>query len=1020
MSSKKSRAARRARRNIFELQDLEVRRFLTLTTHSVDGSNTLQLIGTSSSESVTVNKPSTSLVVTDVTNGVTTTFTFSVGNSAGQVNKINIQMSGGNDTVLITSSVKNGTAGIPVTVAGNDGNDNITTGPGNDVLSGGNGNDTMDGGVGNDLMTGGANTDTTNYSNRTGALRITLESAANDGEVGIGEADNVQTEEVIGGAGNDTITGSSLQDFLGGGGGADSLTGGSGNDELIGSSGSDKMFGQNGDDYLHAQNNDQDTVNGGTNTDGTADFDAAEVDGIDVPGPTVKTPAPPPANPADLDTSYGQFQGKAASFTDWNGVGGSAVDAQGRVYFVGRKSAVDNDVLGQDMVVSRFDPNGNLDTGFGYNGETLIDFTAFNGTGYGYNDDDVASGITLDADGNIIVVGRTTPSFGNARFAIARLLPTGALDTSFNDGGLQTVAIDGFAGAGYGDSDAVDAAVQLDGKIVVAGNYSNVNGVDVAVARLLGDGRIDNSDNDPTGSFNGTGQNFRFRSFSNDYAKAVALQTFAGGVQRIVVANDISEDSDSGWNVGLTFFDANGSLSNVNDGTGSTDTDFGGAEHVHDVTVNSSNQIIVAGEVDGPFIGSAAPVQDGTVDGLLAVWSDPDSAPSFVDQPPLSGQFGTLSYNAVTTDSANRILVAGYEDGDFAVARYTPSLNLDTSFGGGIVQTDFFESDESALSIRELPDHSILVGGQRAFMEGGPALLAAKYIGQLQGAEAEITGIETFVNYDQNQQDPPPPPLDKWFPFMSDGAKLYARSQPDENGIARINLGDGNDNVQIYLVTAGDGKQNVAVNVNGLVLYYDVATTTRIVIHGNHGNDTMVAAANVPTQLVLDGAWDNDSLVGGAGNDVIQGGGGNDTCVGQGGNDAIDGGNLNDVILGGEGFDVLIGGIGSDKINGDGGEDILVAGATAWNENATALGALALEWGNTAHPNAQRINFIRNGGGLNGSFVLRTGTGATVFDDAAADSLTGGAARDWFFYKATNPNKDSILDSFTGEEVNTL
>src|SRR6478672_12914823 len=89
----RTRRARRNRRNIFELQDLEVRRFLTLTTHAVDGTNTLQLIGTSASESVTVNKPSTSLVVTDVTNGVTTTFTFPVGSGSGQANKINIQMS---------------------------------------------------------------------------------------------------------------------------------------------------------------------------------------------------------------------------------------------------------------------------------------------------------------------------------------------------------------------------------------------------------------------------------------------------------------------------------------------------------------------------------------------------------------------------------------------------------------------------------------------------------------------------------------------------------------------------------------------------------------------------------------------------------------------------------------------------------------------------------------------------------------------------------------------------------------
>src|SRR5438128_1039782 len=81
---------------------------------------------------------------------------------------------------------------------------------------------------------------------RTGALRISLDGLANDGEVAIGEADNVQTEEVIGGAGNDTMTGSAADDFLGGGAGADSLVGNGGNDQLTGSSGADKLFGNNG------------------------------------------------------------------------------------------------------------------------------------------------------------------------------------------------------------------------------------------------------------------------------------------------------------------------------------------------------------------------------------------------------------------------------------------------------------------------------------------------------------------------------------------------------------------------------------------------------------------------------------------------------------------------------------------------------------------------------------------------------------------------------------------------------
>ena len=52
------------------------------------------------------------------------------------------------------------------------------------------------------------------------------------------------------------------------------------------------------------------------------------------------------------------------------------------------------------------------------------------------------------------------------------------------------------------------------------------------------------------------------------------------------------------------------------------------------------------------------------------------------------------------------------------------------------------------------------------------------------------------------------------------------------------------------------------------------------------------------------------------------------------------------------------------------------------------------------------VNNIRNGGGLNGDVKLRTGIGATAFDDNARDFLTLGGNGDWFFLKNTNPNRD--------------
>src|SRR5581483_10610308 len=124
--------------------------------------------------------------------------------------------------------------------------------------------------------------DTANYSTRTDTLNISLDGKANDGAAN--EHDNVQTEEVLAGAGNDTLTGSSADDFLSGGAGNDVIRGMGGDDDLIGSTGADQLFGGDGSDFIQAKNQDRDTVDGGTNSDHSADFDLASVDMIDTPG----------------------------------------------------------------------------------------------------------------------------------------------------------------------------------------------------------------------------------------------------------------------------------------------------------------------------------------------------------------------------------------------------------------------------------------------------------------------------------------------------------------------------------------------------------------------------------------------------------------------------------------------------------------------------------------------------------------------------------------------------------------
>jgi hypothetical protein len=95
---------------------------------------------------------------------------------------------------------------------------------------------------------------------------------------------------------------------------------------------------------------------------------------------------------------------------------------------------------------------------------------------------------------------------------------------------------------------------------------------------------------------------------------------------------------------------------------------------------------------------------------------------------------------------------------------------------------------------------------------------------------------------------------------------------------------------------------------------------------------------------------------------------------------------------------VLIGRGGGDQIDGGGDEDLLIGGTTAYDLNTAALLGIVREWARTDAIYAARVGHLRAGGGLNGTTVL---TGATVLDDGAADTLTGGDGQDWFWGNST-------------------
>ena len=197
--------------------------------------------------------------------------TFSVENVTG----------GSGDDVLAGSSAPN-------TITGGAGDDVLSGGVGGacevdvDVLSGGNGDDHFDMGSASncgDAIAGGAGKDTVDYGSRTANVAVSLDTNANDGELGEGDKVGLDVEVVLGGSGNDTLVGGSAADELHGGPGDDTLLGGAGHDTLVGGPGDDTMSGDNGNDTFLESGNDaayapaiargagDDVANGGAGTD---------------------------------------------------------------------------------------------------------------------------------------------------------------------------------------------------------------------------------------------------------------------------------------------------------------------------------------------------------------------------------------------------------------------------------------------------------------------------------------------------------------------------------------------------------------------------------------------------------------------------------------------------------------------------------------------------------------------------------------------------------------------------------
>jgi uncharacterized delta-60 repeat protein len=169
-------------------------------------------------------------------------------------------------------------------------------------------------------------------------------------------------------------------------------------------------------------------------------------------------------------------------------VDGVAITAERAIVVAGTTAPTAS--TSEDVLVARYDFNGNIDPAFNHQLVKIINFQQS-----GQNDADFARGIALGSDGKIIVALDTAVpipgqggSVGPRKIAVARLNSDGTLDVAF--GQLGQVVTDLGTASHPVDATPQSVLVQQDGNIVVTGETSDTGtGMAIsafAVARYVG------------------------------------------------------------------------------------------------------------------------------------------------------------------------------------------------------------------------------------------------------------------------------------------------------------------------------------------------------------------------------------------------------------------------------------------------------------------------------------------------------------------------------------------------------
>ncbi len=408
--------------------------------------------------------------------------------------------------------------------------------------------------------------------------------------------------------------------------------------------------------------------------------------------------------PGTLDESWGPGGSLGAGRIVVTNAGGStasalAVQSDGKVIVVGTcgvRSALET------FCAVRYEGRGSLDGGFGANGLVI--------TPTGVSDSS-ATAVVVEDDGRIVVAGNCQLTNSVFAFCLIRYDAAGNLDASFGIAGKVT------APSSAERIDVTTAALQGDGKIVLAGTCTSSNVDEFCAVRYTRDGAID-------ATLNGTG---RITTLIGD-GRSSSLSAVAVQSDGKILLAGLCVDSNRD-NFCAARYTNTGVLDTSFNGTGTLILRGAPSGTVFGMALQADGKIVLAGTcVGGSIICAARLGDDGSLDG------------TFNGDGLFSTTIGFVSEaKAVTLQPDGKIVLAVNCPREICGLRLDSDGQLDRTYnfsGTTIAPSSLRNIGDVVAAVRVRPDGTIVLAGTCTDgLTGNLDICLLRYVGGPFGAQ---------------------------------------------------------------------------------------------------------------------------------------------------------------------------------------------------------------------------------------------------------------------------------------------